>query len=111
MQNGDIAGLEGPERAIVASLVRYHTRKSEPARHHAAYTLLCGSDQRTLRRLASLLRLAEALDHSHRERIGAIGLQIQVRGDAREDLLCAVSTTALFEKEFRVKLLFRQAAV
>jgi exopolyphosphatase/guanosine-5'-triphosphate,3'-diphosphate pyrophosphatase len=120
VQNGDIAGLEGPERAMVAGLVRYHTRKSEPARHHAAYASLSGSEQRTVRRLGSLLRLAEALDHSHRERIskikaafrrGAIGLQIQARGDAGEDLRYAARSTALFEKEFRVKLLFRQAAV
>ena len=32
--NGDIPGLEGRDRAIVAALVRYHNRKSEPASHH-----------------------------------------------------------------------------
>jgi len=29
------SGLEGRDRAIVAALVRYHNRKSEPAAHHA----------------------------------------------------------------------------
>ena len=119
VQNGDIAGLQGPERAMVACLVRYHTRKAAPARHHAAYSSLGRAEQRTVRRLASLLRLSEALDHSHRERVsrikaafrrGAIGLQVAARGDAAEDLRYAARSTQLFEKEFRVRLFFRQAA-
>src|SRR5437868_7690803 len=35
--NGDIPGLEGRDRAVVAAVVRYHNRKSQPAGHHAAY--------------------------------------------------------------------------
>ena len=67
--NGDIPGLEGRDRAIVAALVRYHNRKSEPAGHHVAYSSLNNSDKRIARRLAAILRIAEALDHSHRQRV------------------------------------------
>jgi exopolyphosphatase / guanosine-5'-triphosphate,3'-diphosphate pyrophosphatase len=117
--NGDIPGLEGRERAIVAALARYHNRKSEPAGHHAAYGSLNNNDKRIARRLAAILRIAEALDHSHRQRVlqlrasfqrGAVGLQVQARGDAAEDLQDASRAAELFEKEFHVRLYFRQAA-
>jgi exopolyphosphatase/guanosine-5'-triphosphate,3'-diphosphate pyrophosphatase len=117
--NGDIPGLEGRDRAIVAALVRYHNQKSEPAGHHVAYSSLNNADKRIARRLAAILRIAEALDHSHRQRVmqvraafqqGAVGLQITARGDAAEDLLDANRSAELFEKEFHVRLYFRQAA-
>lgn len=115
--NGDISGLEGRERAIVAGLVRYHNRKSEPATHHAAYSSLDDADKPILRRLAAILRIAEALDHSHRQRIvrihasfqrGAVGLEVQAHGDAAEDLRDADRSAEMFEKEFHVTLYFRQ---
>jgi exopolyphosphatase / guanosine-5'-triphosphate,3'-diphosphate pyrophosphatase len=117
--NGDIAGLEGRDRAIVAALVRYHNRKSAPAGHHVAYSSLNNNDQRMARRLAAILRVAEALDHSHRQRVtnlhatfqrGAVGLQITANGDVTEDLRDAIRSAELFEKEFHVSLFFRQSA-
>jgi exopolyphosphatase/guanosine-5'-triphosphate,3'-diphosphate pyrophosphatase len=117
--NGDIPGLEGRDRAVVAALVRYHNRKSGPAGHHAAYSSLNNSDQRIARRLAAILRIAEALDHSHRQRAtnlrasfqrGAVGLRVTARGDAAEDLRDANRSAELFEKEFHVRLFFRQPA-
>jgi exopolyphosphatase / guanosine-5'-triphosphate,3'-diphosphate pyrophosphatase len=116
--NGDIPGLEGRDRAIVATLARYHNRKSEPAGHHPAYSSLNNNDKRIARRLAAILRIAEALDHSHRQRVlqlrasfqrGAVGLQVTARGDAAEDLHDAGRAAELFEKEFHVRLFFRQS--
>src|SRR6266436_5878912 len=115
--NGDIPGLEGRDRAVVAAAVRYHNRKSEPAGHHSAYSSLNNNDKRIARRLAAILRIAEALDHSHRQRVtnlrasfqrGAVGLQVTARGDAVEDLRDANRSVELFEKEFHVRLFFRQ---
>jgi exopolyphosphatase/guanosine-5'-triphosphate,3'-diphosphate pyrophosphatase len=115
--NGDIPALEGRDRAIVAGLVRYHNRKSEPSGHHPAYSSLEDADKPILRRLAGILRIAEALDHSHRQRVwklrasfqrGAAGLQVWARGDAAEDLRDAGRSAELFEREFHVSLYFRQ---
>ena len=115
--HGDIPGLEGRDRAIVAGLVRYHNRKSEPDGHHATYSSLHDEDKPTLRRLAGILRIAEALDHSHRQRVmklrasfqrGAVGLQLEARGDAGEDMRDAGRSAELFEREFHVKIYFRQ---
>src|SRR6266567_3716989 len=116
--NGDIPGLEGRDRAVTAALVRYHNRKSEPAGHHTAYSSLNNADKRITRRLAAILRIAESLDHSHRQRAvkirasfqrGAVSLQVHARGDAAEDLRDANRSAELFEKEFHVKLYFRQS--
>jgi len=116
--NGDIPGLEGRERAIVAGVVRYHNRKSEPAGHHPAYSSLDDPDKPLMRRLAAILRIAEALDHSHRQRIvklhasfqhGAVGIEVHAHGDAAEDLRDAGRSAEMFEKEYHVKLYFRQS--
>jgi len=65
-----------------------------------------------------MLRIAESLDHSHRQRAvkirasfqrGAVSLQVHARGDAAEDLRDANRSAELFEKEFHVRLYFRQA--
>ena len=115
--NADITGLEGRDRAIVAALVRYHNRKSEPASHHLAYSSLNNADKRIARRLAAILRIAEALDHAHRQRVvnlhasfqrAAATLQVQAKSDATEDLRSANRSSELFEKEFHLRLYFRQ---
>jgi len=116
--HGDIPGLGRRERAIVAGLVRYHNRKSEPAGHHPSYSSLDDVGKPLLRTLASILRIAESLDHSHRQRIvkvhasferGALALEVQARGDAPEELRDAARSAEWFEKELHVKVFFRQA--
>src|SRR5260370_23987413 len=116
--NGDIPGLEGRDRAVAAALVRYHNRKSEPAGHHTAYSSLSNADKGVTRRLAAILRIAEGLDHSHRQRVmklrasfqhGAVGLQVRARGDAAEDLRGGNRSAGRCESEFHVTLYFRQA--
>jgi hypothetical protein len=39
---------------------------------------------------------------------GAVGLQLEARGDAGEDMRAAGRSAELFEREFHVKLHFRQ---
>src|SRR5579863_2143650 len=114
--NGDIPALAGRDRNIVAAVVRYHNRKSTPDNDHPAYSALNNTDKRIVRRLAAILRIAEGLDHSHRERIqnlkssfqrGAVTLQLRARGDAAEDIRDAERSSDLFEKEFHTHLYFR----
>jgi exopolyphosphatase / guanosine-5'-triphosphate,3'-diphosphate pyrophosphatase len=114
--NGDISGLNGRDRNLVAAVVRYHNRKADPSGNHPSYGALNNSDKRLSRRLASILRIAEGLDHSHRQRVsavhakfqrGAVGLQLAARGDAAEDVRDANRSAELFEHEFHVRLYFR----
>src|SRR5260221_438525 len=114
--NGDIPGLDGRDRNIVAAVVRYHNRKSTPNADHPSYSALNNSDKRVARRLAAILRIAEGLDHSHRQRVqdlratfqrGAVTIQLRVRGDAAEDIRDAERSSALFEREFHPHLYLR----
>jgi exopolyphosphatase/guanosine-5'-triphosphate,3'-diphosphate pyrophosphatase len=115
--NGDIPGLAGRDRFIVGTLVRYHNRKSEPASHHPSYSALNNNDKRIARRLSAIMRIAEGLDHSHRQRVeklhstfqrNAVAVKVHARGDVTEDLRDAQRSADLFEKEFHVKLFLRQ---
>lgn len=115
--NGDIPGLTGRDRNIVGAIVRYHNRKSEPASHHPSYSALNNTDKRIARRLSAIIRIAEGLDHSHRQRVEkmhssfqrkAVSIKVTARGDAIEDLRDAQRGADLFEKEFHVKLYLRQ---
>src|SRR5215475_10794564 len=114
--NGDISGLNGRDRNLVAAVVRYHNRKADPSSNHSSDGALNNPDKQLARRLASILRIAEGLDHSHRQRItaiqakfqrGAVGLQLAARGDAAEDIRDANRSAELFEHEFHVRLYFR----
>ena len=53
------------EKMMIANIVRYH-RKSLPTLDHAAFTALSESAKLRVGLLAPLLRLADALDRSHR---------------------------------------------
>ncbi len=74
--NAGLAGFDPPEIEIIAQLARYH-RGSPPKSKHADFAALKPWQQKTVRRLAVLLRLADALDRTHASRVeeifGAIG--------------------------------------
>jgi exopolyphosphatase / guanosine-5'-triphosphate,3'-diphosphate pyrophosphatase len=64
IQNADIPGLADRERDLVARIARYH-RRSPPDLHHAGMLGLSQSEARMVRKLATLLRVADSLDRSH----------------------------------------------
>lgn len=66
---GQIAGLEGRDREMVALMARCH--RKEPARIHAlvAASSLPKQQRAQLRKLIGLLRLADSLDSAHRSRV------------------------------------------
>jgi exopolyphosphatase/guanosine-5'-triphosphate,3'-diphosphate pyrophosphatase len=53
---------------LVACVARYH-RKAEPSLEHEEFAALSGADQRMVTALAALLRIADALDRSHTQRV------------------------------------------
>lgn len=74
VNNSEIFGLDGRDRAVVANVVRYH-RRALPSPSHAAYMNLTRSDRIVVNKLAALLRVADALDRSHQARVG--GLEVE----------------------------------
>lgn len=65
-------------RAYAALVARYHRRR-DPSRRQRRFAALDAAEQRAVRQLAALLRLADALDYSH---TGAVGkMEARLDGD------------------------------
>jgi exopolyphosphatase/guanosine-5'-triphosphate,3'-diphosphate pyrophosphatase len=78
IKNGDLRGFEPDEIEVIALVARYH-RRGTPKKTHEEYASLRPPLRRTVRTLASILRLAESLDRSHAQVVSA--LELQDRGD------------------------------
>ena len=81
LTNSELFGLSRTDLDIVANLARYHRRES-PQSDHAAYASLPRSARLTVNRLAAILRVADALDKGHMQRV------VNPRVSVTEDQLC-----------------------
>ncbi len=62
---GELTGFTDSEVAIIANLARYH-RASIPKARHPFFISLPVEDREVVRRLAAILRVADALDRDHK---------------------------------------------
>jgi len=81
ISESELAGLTRSEIDIVANTARYH-RKTPPAPHHEAFMKLSEADRDRVTRLSAILRIADALDREHLQRVQRVSAS--VRGDALE---------------------------
>lgn len=65
IQQTPFVGINFKQREIVALAARYH-RKSHPSLKHDGFKKLSESDREVVRKLAGILRIAEALEQEHR---------------------------------------------
>ena len=93
IKNGDLRGFDPEEIEVIALVARYH-RRGTPKRSHEEYAHLSPPIRRTVRLLASILRLAESLDRSHSQVIS--GLDLHDRGT---DVLLRLMTSSDAELE------------
>jgi len=73
------AGLSPREVRIIANVARYH-RKGLPKLSHDAFSALKPQDRELVRRLASLLRVADGLDITHRNAVSIVACTESERG-------------------------------
>ena len=106
-----ILGLSETEQQVVANVARYH-RKAPPDASHEAYAALVQKDQERVRSLAAILRVADALDHDHKQRVSAVRakergselrLRVSTRGDVSLDAWSLKDKGDLFENQFGLK--------
>lgn len=64
IENADIPGLSDTERLLVSRVARYH-RRSAPLPEHNSLSDLSPTDARVVRKLSTILRVADSLDRSH----------------------------------------------
>jgi exopolyphosphatase/guanosine-5'-triphosphate,3'-diphosphate pyrophosphatase len=109
IKNGDLRGFHPDEIEVMALVARYH-RRGTPKQSHDEYANLAAPLRRTVRLLASILRVAESLDRSHGQVISGLELrdegermllQIQTQGDAELELWATSRHLRPFEKLVR----------
>jgi exopolyphosphatase/guanosine-5'-triphosphate,3'-diphosphate pyrophosphatase len=74
--NSDLMGLTAAERAIVANVARYH-RKSTPQLDHDNFRALSREDRGKVKAMASILRIADALDREHRGKVTEVAGRLE----------------------------------
>ena len=113
-----ILGLSDAEVAVVANIARYH-RKAPPDLSHECYRDLAERDRQRVRALAAILRVADALDHDHRQRVvgvtakqrgSEVRLLLRTRGDVTLDEISVGEKGDLFQEEFGLRPVVRKAS-
>lgn len=114
--NAVLDAFDQREIEIIANVARYH-RGSAPKASHPNMALLKPWQQRTIRKLAALLRVADALDRTHASRVEEIYCAIRRRKVTLEvlsrysvdlELEAAREHSRLFAKVFDRDLRLRQ---
>lgn len=106
--NSEIFGLDRNDVTIVAQIARYH-RHACPSLDHPSYAVLDTEDRIRVCKLAALLRVADALERTHAQRVSQIEIhreekRIRIRlpglADAAVERLAMTSKADLFEQVF-----------
>ncbi|PIO48819.1 MAG: phosphatase [[Chlorobium] sp. 445] len=112
IQNAGLKGFSPEEIQIMANVARYH-RKSPPKVEHVAFQSLSPRNKHVVRVLASLLRLANALDRGHRQNVKSvkaiihpkkIELRLTAISDPEIEIWAATQMSDMFEAVFSRKL-------
>ena len=112
IENSELTGFSESERALIANIARYH-KGSLPKDHHPHYAVLSQSDRLTVSRLAGILRVADALDRRHDNRVkdvhckrvrGVVHIQATSAMECEHELAEAERRLALFENAFECKV-------
>jgi exopolyphosphatase/guanosine-5'-triphosphate,3'-diphosphate pyrophosphatase len=94
IQNSEIFGLSLDELNMVAQIVRYH-RTTRPLREHAEFNLLDQEQRLVVLKLSAMLRIGDALDRSHHQRVKDFTLVIR----DEEEMLIEVTAIGDIEAE------------
>jgi exopolyphosphatase/guanosine-5'-triphosphate,3'-diphosphate pyrophosphatase len=73
--NSDLMGVSPANREVIANVARYH-RKSLPDLSHPGYRKLDRRERTVVRKLAALLRVADAFDREHQGKVQDIHVRI-----------------------------------
>jgi exopolyphosphatase/guanosine-5'-triphosphate,3'-diphosphate pyrophosphatase len=113
----NLDAFDSREIEVIAEVARYH-RGAPPRPRHATFAALRAWQQRTIEKLAALLRIANALDRTHAARVvelyGALKkrekvvIEVLSPFDVELELAAARHRSDLFERLFGREIAFRQ---
>lgn len=116
--NSDMPGFTNDERLTIAALCRFH-RKSMPEPGHAHFQALHADIKRTVVLLAPLLRMADALDRGHGQKVhdissalrdGNLHLLVEAAKDADLEIWAANQTAEAFRKSYGRRIVFQRVS-
>jgi exopolyphosphatase/guanosine-5'-triphosphate,3'-diphosphate pyrophosphatase len=111
----EIFGLASEDQVLVGNVARYH-RRGLPQRTHLPYMELDREDRVRVNKLSALLRIANALDAEHMQKITDVAvrregehwvLEVDGAGDLTMERLAATSRADLFAQVLGHDLVFR----
>jgi exopolyphosphatase/guanosine-5'-triphosphate,3'-diphosphate pyrophosphatase len=77
IKNGGLRGFSPREVEVLANVARYH-RRTPPRKKHPGFAALPREDRRAVEVLSAHLRLADALDRSHRQVVKGLSVRSRV---------------------------------
>jgi exopolyphosphatase/guanosine-5'-triphosphate,3'-diphosphate pyrophosphatase len=114
-----IFGLSVDETAVVGNIARYH-RRAMPQRSHLPYMELDRGDRLLVNKLAAILRVANALDAEHLQKVRDLRLvrtdktwtlELDGTGDITMEQMAASARADMFVEVFGRQLVVRPAGV
>ncbi len=114
-----IFGLSDEETAVVSNIARYH-RRGTPRRSHLPYVELDHQDRLLVSKLSAILRVANALDAEHLQKVRDVRLvrtektwvlEVDGAGDITMELMAAAARADMFTEVFGRELIIRGTGV
>ena len=114
-----IFGLSDEETAVVSNIARYH-RRGTPQESHLPYIALDRHDRLLVNKLAAILRVANALDAEHLQKVRDLHLvrgekvwvlELDGTGDLTMEQMAATARADMFIEVFGRQLVIRPAGV
>lgn len=115
--NSDLPGFTNKERLMIAALCRFH-RKSMPQPRHSQVQLLDAESRRVVIYLEPLLRIADALDRGHEQKVrdlrsaikdGNISLLVQAEPDADLEIWAGNEAAKTFREIYARQIILQRA--
>jgi exopolyphosphatase/guanosine-5'-triphosphate,3'-diphosphate pyrophosphatase len=113
ISNSEIFGLGRRSIELVAQVARYH-RRAEPKATHDSYNALRRDERIAVSMLAAMLRIVDALERSHTQRLGRLdferqedALVIAAHGitDIKYEQMALAEKSGLFEQVFGLRVM------
>jgi exopolyphosphatase/guanosine-5'-triphosphate,3'-diphosphate pyrophosphatase len=103
---------------VIANVARYH-RGPAPKERHPDYAALNEADRETVRALAAILRIADALGRSHDSRVNdvrcvrdsqLVHIQLSSSANCDREIFAAEQKSEMFEQVFDCRVSFSRRA-
>ena len=110
--HGNLRGFSPGEVEMIANVARYH-RRALPKKSHENFANLDKSDQRLVRQLAGILRVADGLDRAHGQVIqrvtvdvedDAVRIHVDAEANPQVEIADGLRKSPLFRNTFGVDL-------